>query len=110
MRVSYKGTIVTPQGSPTELVSKYTLGLGFLLDQELPFKSTKSQIQTPKLREKLGFYYARKTLVSTTFLPIIDKGDVPRFTLLFDYFYVLRKCSGFIGIKVGISKVSTFPS
>lgn len=58
--------------------------LGFLIDDGLTFKSHIDTL-VKKLRLKLGFYFrnracfsfeARKRLVSATFLPILDYGDI----------------------------------
>lgn len=76
-------SILTSRGFPIELVSNYKY-LGFLIDHELSFKAHIVSLVT-KLRIKIGFYYrnkscfslqARKYLVSATFLPLLDYGDV----------------------------------
>ena len=71
------------QGTAIELVSTYKY-LGFHIDGDLSFKSHISSLVS-KLKVKLGFYYrnracfssgARKYLVSATFLPLLDYGDI----------------------------------
>ena len=76
-------SVITAQGNPFEVVTKYKY-LGFLLDTELSFKMHIENL-VKKLRLKLGFFYrnrvcfslrVRKLLVSSTFLPVVDYGDV----------------------------------
>lgn len=71
------------QGTVIELVSSYKY-LGFHVDERLNFKYHILNLVS-KLRVKLGFYFrnrscfslgARKRLVSATFLPLLDYGDV----------------------------------
>jgi len=71
------------QGTAIELVSTYKY-LGFHIDGDLSFKTHISSLVS-KLKVKLGFYYrnracfssgARKYLVSATFLPLLDYGDI----------------------------------
>lgn len=75
--------IITTQGKEIERVSTYKY-LGFLIDDCLTFKFHIDAL-VKKLRLKLGFYFrnracfsfeARKRLVSTTFLSVIDYGDI----------------------------------
>ena len=65
--------------------------LGFILDDHLTFK-VHIQNLVRKLRLKLGFYFrnkacfspaTRKKLVESTFLPLIDYGDL--------YFFIFIK-------------------
>lgn len=75
--------ILTSQGNVIELVKSYKY-LGFILECDLSFKSHIANLAS-KLKVKLGFYYrnkscfslrARKLLVSSSFLPLLDYGDV----------------------------------
>lgn len=74
---------ITTQNKQIEVVSSYKY-LGFLLDNKLTFKLHIEQLKK-KLRLKLGFYFrnkacfsfeAKKALVSATFLPVLDYGDI----------------------------------
>ncbi len=75
-------SVTTACGSTIEVVSNYKY-LGFLLDRELSFKLHIENLL--KLRLKLGFFYrnrlcfslrARKLLVSSMFIPLVDYGDL----------------------------------
>lgn len=75
--------ISTLQGQVIERVSNYKY-LGFLLDEDLTFNSHVSNL-VQKLKVKLGFYYrnkacfnlkARKELVTSTFVSVLDYGDI----------------------------------
>lgn len=75
--------ILTTKGKSIERVLNYKY-LGFTLDQELSFKAHINKLVT-KLRAKLGFFFrnrtcfslrVRKKIVTATFLPILDYGDV----------------------------------
>ena len=78
-----KVSIVTSGGSPIEKVSSYKY-LGIRLDDKLSFKVHMDNLER-KLKLKLGFYFcnracfllmARMKLVQTTFLSVIDYGDL----------------------------------
>jgi len=74
--------IVTTQGIQLEVVACYKY-LGIWLDDCLTFKFHVNNLL--KLRVRLGFFYrnkscfsleARKRLVTVTFLPVLDYGDL----------------------------------
>ncbi len=76
-------SLQTLQGSVIELVKEYKY-LGIIVDDVLSFSSHITQLKK-KLRIKLGFYFrnkfcfsfnVRKKLVTATFLPVLDYGDV----------------------------------
>ncbi len=76
-------SLQTLQGSVVELVKEYKY-LGIIVDDVLSFSSHITQLKK-KLRIKLGFYFrnkfcfsfnVRKKLVTATFLPVLDYGDV----------------------------------
>ncbi len=84
-RTSLENSIVlqTSQGSQVTSVSEYKY-LGIIIDNKLRFGSHIKYL-SKKLKKKLGFYFrnkscfpfkVRKKLVSATFLPILDYGDV----------------------------------
>ncbi len=73
----------TSQGSQVTSVSEYKY-LGIIIDNKLRFGSHIKYL-SKKLKKNLGFYFrnkscfpfkVRKKLVSATFLPILDYGDV----------------------------------
>uniref|UniRef100_A0A8C2EK04 Reverse transcriptase domain-containing protein n=1 Tax=Cyprinus carpio TaxID=7962 RepID=A0A8C2EK04_CYPCA len=73
----------TLQGNVIELVKEYKY-LGITIDDKLSFGSHITNL-TKQLKIKLGFYFrnkfcfsfnVRKRLVSATFLPVLDYGDV----------------------------------
>ena len=75
--------IVTMQGQVLQVVSCYKY-LGIWLDDCLTFKLQVTNL-LKKLRVRLGFFFrnkscfsfeARKRLVSVTFLPVLDYGDL----------------------------------
>lgn len=75
--------ILSLQGTKIECVMCYKY-LGIVLDSQLSFKVHIDKLIS-KLKLKLGFYYrnrtlfsfnARKYLVSATFLPLLDYGDI----------------------------------
>lgn len=75
--------ILSHQGTPIELVSNFKY-LGIQLDDCLSFKMHINSL-LKKLKLKLSFFFrnkccfsaaARKRLVATTFLPLLDYGDV----------------------------------
>ncbi len=76
-------SLQTLQGSVIELVKEYKY-LGIIVDDVLYFSSHITQLKK-KLKIKLGFYFrnkfcfsfnVRKKLVTATFLPMLDYGDV----------------------------------
>ncbi len=84
-RTSSENSIVlqTSQGSQVTSVSEYKY-LGIIIDNKLRFSSHIKYL-SKKLKKNLGFYFrnkacfpfkVRKKLVSATFLPILDYGDV----------------------------------
>ncbi len=75
-------SLQTLQGTVIELVKEYKY-LGIIVDDVLSFASHITQMKKKKI--KLGFYFrdkfcfsfnVRKKLVTTTFLPVLDYGDV----------------------------------
>ena len=73
----------TCQGKEIEVVTSYKY-LGILIDDGLSFKLHIQQL-TKKFKLKLGFYFrnkacfsfeARRRLVSATFMPLLDYGDI----------------------------------
>ena len=75
--------ILTSQGRVIDLVTSYKY-LGIHIDQQLSFKPHISCLIS-KLKVKLGFYFrnkscfslgTRKYLISSTFLPLLDYGDL----------------------------------
>ena len=75
--------IVTAQGIILEVVACYKY-LGIWLDDCLTFKLQVNNL-LKKLRVRLGFFFrnkscfsfeARKRLVTVTFLPVLDYGDL----------------------------------
>ncbi len=84
-RTSLENSIVlqTSQGSQVTSVSEYKY-LGIIIDNKLRFGSHIKYL-SKKFKKNLGFYFrnkscfpfkVRKKLVSATFLPILDYGDV----------------------------------
>lgn len=76
-------TILTQSGTPIERVTSYKY-LGIWLDDKLSF-GVHIESLLKKLRPKLGFYFrlkkcfpysARKRLVQSTFLSVLDYGDL----------------------------------
>ncbi len=75
-------SLQTLQGTVIESVKEYKY-LGIIVDNALSFSSHITQLKK-KLKIKLGFYFrkfcfsfnVRKKLVTTTFLPVLDYGDV----------------------------------
>lgn len=82
-RTPCNAAIFTMNGAQLEKVSSYKY-LGIWLDDKLSF-STHIECLLKKLRPKLGFYFrqrkcfpykARKRLVESTFLSVLDYGDI----------------------------------
>ncbi len=76
-------SLQTLQGTVIESVKEYKY-LGIIVNDALSFNSHITQPKK-KLKIKLGFYFrnkfcfsfnVRKKLVTTTFLPVLDYGDV----------------------------------
>ena len=80
---SHLPRLLTVQGIEIELVKSYKY-LGILIDDNLSFKCHIDKLVS-KLKLKLGFFFrnkscfsfqVRKHLITTTFLPLLDYGDL----------------------------------
>ena len=80
---SHLPRLLTVQGIEIELVRSYKY-LGILIDDNLSFKSHIDKLVS-KLKLKLGFFFrnkscfsfqVRKHLITATFLPLLDYGDL----------------------------------